>query len=66
MKSPHFTLREAGAYPRTSVRASQRRLKVSGLKRNGSGRPLVLKAELEADGFLATLLSPRAAQLGKS
>ncbi len=48
MESPYFTLREAAAYARTSTRTIQRRLKAGDLNRYGSGRPLVLKAELEA------------------
>lgn len=48
MESPYFTLREAATYARTSTRTIQRRLKAGDLNRYGSGRPLVLKAELEA------------------
>jgi hypothetical protein len=48
MESPYFTLGEAAAYARTSIRTIQRRLKVGELKRYGTGRPLVLKTELEA------------------
>ena len=48
MESPYFTLGEAAAYARTSTRTIQRRLKAGELKRYGSGRPLVLKTELEA------------------
>ncbi len=65
MESPYFTLREAAAYARTSTRTSQRRLEAGDLNRDGSGRPLIPKAELEADGFLVRSLSPRAAPLGK-
>lgn len=48
MESPYFTLGEAAAYARTSPRTIQRRLKAGALNRYGSGRPLILKAELEA------------------
>lgn len=48
MESPYLTLGEAAAYARTSTRTIQRRLKAGDLNRYGSGRPLVLKTELEA------------------
>lgn len=48
MESPYLTLHEAAAYARTSPRTIQRRLKAGELKRYGTGRPLVLKTELEA------------------
>lgn len=62
MESPYFTLREAAAYARTSTRTIQRRLKAGDLNRYGSGRPLILKAELE------TLLTAPQAEIleGKS
>ncbi|CAN5841496.1 hypothetical protein BH24DEI2_BH24DEI2_28100 [soil metagenome] len=48
MESPYLTLGEAAAYARMSKRTIQRRLKAGDLNRYSSGRPLVLKAELEA------------------
>ncbi len=48
MKSPYLTLKEAAEYARTSIRTIQRRLKAGELNRYGSGRTLILKAELEA------------------
>lgn len=48
MESPYLTLREAATYARMSIRTIQRRLQAGELNRYGSGRPLVLKTELEA------------------
>ncbi len=48
MESPYFTLKEAAAYARTSVRTIQRRLEDGDLTRYSLGyHPLILKAELD-------------------
>lgn len=66
MESPYFTLRKATACVCASARNPQNRLEVADLNRDGSGRPIILKAELEADRFLTPSLSAQATQLGTS
>ncbi len=65
MGSPYFTLCEVAAPAYASVRISQRRLEADDLNCYGSGRPLVLKAELEVDGLSVISPGARAAHPGK-
>ncbi len=48
INSPYLTIKEAAEYARISIRTIYRRLKTGELNRYGSGRTLILKAELEA------------------
>ncbi len=67
MESPYFTRRKATACGCASTRTSEHRLKVKvgGLNHRRSSHPIILKAELDADGFLTPSLSAQATQLGK-